>query len=212
MAARETRGGKLTKQWILDTAIKLFNKHGSQAVSTKRLAAEMGISPGNLYYHFKNKEEIIRALFLSKLEDFKNIWGDEDQPPLHRFLNSLKQIIFAWQDHRFFKLELVTLLIKDPELKKIYHISKKEMFNQAIPLFERMIEDKVMVFPKGDRQLPEDLLTVSWIIVEYWLNYLSINDIAMDEDNMKKGLHLILQVWQPYLTPLAMKELKELLI
>ena len=52
-----------TKQKILKTALELFNERGSGNVSTRHVADALGISPGNLYYHYANKEEIIRALF-----------------------------------------------------------------------------------------------------------------------------------------------------
>ncbi len=52
-----------TKDRIARTAIGLFNERGTAAVSTNHIAEEMGISPGNLYYHYRNKEEIIRATF-----------------------------------------------------------------------------------------------------------------------------------------------------
>ena len=52
-----------TLERILDAALTLFNEGGTAVASTNHIAAACGISPGNLYYHFRNKEEIIRALF-----------------------------------------------------------------------------------------------------------------------------------------------------
>ena len=52
-----------TRDRILQTALALFNEEGEENVSTVDIAAVMGISPGNLYYHFKGKEAIIAGLF-----------------------------------------------------------------------------------------------------------------------------------------------------
>ncbi len=54
MAAR--RGG--TKARIVEASLELFNQHGERAMTTNHIAAHLGISPGNLYYHSRNKEEI----------------------------------------------------------------------------------------------------------------------------------------------------------
>ena len=51
------------KERVVEAAIRLFNERGTAAVSTNHIADGAGISPGNLYYHFRNKEEIIRAIF-----------------------------------------------------------------------------------------------------------------------------------------------------
>ena len=52
-----------TKQRILDTALALFNQNGTPNASTNHIALELEISPGNLYYHYPNKEQLIEQLF-----------------------------------------------------------------------------------------------------------------------------------------------------
>ena len=54
---------KRTRDRILDASLALFNADGLAAVSTHRIAAELGISPGNLHYHFKAKQLLVGVLF-----------------------------------------------------------------------------------------------------------------------------------------------------
>jgi len=62
---------------IIHTSIQFFNEQGTKAVSTNHIASAIGISPGNLYYHFRNMEDIIRAIFeqmdADGLEQYQNI-------------------------------------------------------------------------------------------------------------------------------------------
>ena len=52
-----------TRDRILEASLTLFNAEGLAAVSTHRIAAELGISPGNLHYHFKAKQLLVGVLF-----------------------------------------------------------------------------------------------------------------------------------------------------
>ncbi len=55
--------GSSTRERILETSLRLFNEEGAAAVSAHRVAAELGISPGNLHYHFKTKQALVERLF-----------------------------------------------------------------------------------------------------------------------------------------------------
>lgn len=84
------------KEKIIYTALKLFNESGSNSVTTNHIADKMGISPGNLYYHFANKKEIIRKILEIMTIEYDEIFNiDIDSnnkkrvgkiPPTHFFL------------------------------------------------------------------------------------------------------------------------------
>jgi AcrR family transcriptional regulator len=58
-----TKAPRRTAERILEAALELFNRFGEPNVSTTALSAELGISPGNLYYHYPAKEQLVNKLF-----------------------------------------------------------------------------------------------------------------------------------------------------
>src|SRR5262245_18244338 len=61
-AMAEKKKPRRTAERILEVTLELFNRFGEPNVSTTAISAEMNISPGNLYYHYPAKDELINAL------------------------------------------------------------------------------------------------------------------------------------------------------
>ena len=104
---------------ILETALKLFNESNTQTATTNHIAKAMNISPGNLHYHYKNREEIIRKLYMQLREEMS--LSVEELPKTIKDLNEHEKLLIEVQwKYRFFFRELLFLFSRDAELQKMY--------------------------------------------------------------------------------------------
>jgi AcrR family transcriptional regulator len=111
----ERKPKRRTRERIVETSLRLFNDFGEPNVTTTVIADEMNISPGNLYYHFHNKDEIIEAIF----RVFERQIDETLAAPTRRsanvediwlFLHLLFEKIWAY---RFFYRDLSDLLTRN---------------------------------------------------------------------------------------------------
>ena len=115
-----------TKDKIVQISIDLFNRSGVVAVTTNHIAKELSISPGNLYFHFANKEEIIRQIFRQMSKETYDLWKTKKgQKPQNPLLLIEKNFELFWR-YRFFHREMYYLRRKDSSLNKMWkaHIAK----------------------------------------------------------------------------------------
>jgi AcrR family transcriptional regulator len=104
---------------ILETARTLFNENNTQSVTTNHIAKAMGISPGNLHYHYCNREEIIRILY--KDMRVKMTLSTDKLPKTLAELNEHQKVLIGIQwEYRFFFREILFLLSRDKSLKTLY--------------------------------------------------------------------------------------------
>ncbi len=91
------------KERIVQAAAVLFNEQGTGKVSTNHIAAAAHMSPGNLYYHYKNKEEIIEAILDRMYAEWNPVWELPDEPVTRQTLHDrlLRNFEILWQ-YRFF--------------------------------------------------------------------------------------------------------------
>lgn len=201
-------GGMKTRDRILLTSLELFNEFGEPNVTTLQIADELNISPGNLYYHFKNKTEIIDELFdqyeaqLSELlEAPGQILGVEDQWLfLHLLFENIAQYRFIYQD-------LVNLLSRynriQPRFKRI--LNKKLAASKSI--CASLAEQEILIATEEeiDALCQNIVLTLT-----YWVSYDKVRNVlhgnAMD---LSRGAYQVLSLVAPFLKEEARQLLLE---
>ncbi|HEY8279660.1 MAG TPA: TetR/AcrR family transcriptional regulator [Bdellovibrionota bacterium] len=119
---------------ILSESVGIFNRMGAGSTSTNHICAALAISPGNLYFHFKNKEEIVAAIFQQMCEETYGLWksalAEETFLPPMAFIERSMEIFWRY---RFFHREMYHLRRQDPVLSKLWHkhLEKTRRFMRA---------------------------------------------------------------------------------
>jgi AcrR family transcriptional regulator len=192
---------RATSARILDAARDLFNERGTSAVSTNHIAAAAGLSPGNLYYHFTDKKEIIRRLHAQYAAAHEDWWGPGPGGPaslvtLRR--NVAEGMTLAWR-YRFLGREILALLRADAQLRASYHDVYERRLNQWLGFAEQLRAQGLMRQPRPPGTL-RDLTVAVWLIAENWLAFLDVVGNPDDPDQVARGSDLVLAVLDPYLT------------
>lgn len=95
-----------TKQRILSASIRLFNEYGVDAVRLQQIAEDIGISVGNLAYHFKTKDDIIESVYEQVLDEFSHIFRQYLQAPqLSDFDQQLGLYYHFFRQNQFYLAE-----------------------------------------------------------------------------------------------------------
>jgi AcrR family transcriptional regulator len=190
---------RATQFRILQAALELFNEHGTAAVSSNRIAERCGISKGNLQYHFRNKREIIYAVFQQAIGEMDAGWyRDHLAPTLEHmaamFVRQLQLIL----KYRFFYRELADLLRQDPQLRKRFADNRERRMRDLEKFMLTLQARGLMRFPADPRRL-RSIIDVTWIVNENWLNYMDYHDRQVTVEAMLEGYAETIEVLRPYL-------------
>ncbi len=162
------------RERIIEAAWELFNDLGTHNVSTNHIAAHLSISPGNLYYHFRNREEIVRALFQPVADTVHTAlaYPTEREIRASDLANSYLRAMEGVWNYRFFFRDIDELLSRDPDLAVSFDELRDWTINHYSGLFERLIGQKQMRRPEP----PEDLKRIAtncFILWTSWIRFLS---------------------------------------
>ena len=184
------------KEAILNAALELFNETNTQSATTNHIAKAMGISPGNLHYHYKNREEIIRLLY-KQLVDEMSLSVEALPRTLQELLEHEKVLIQVQWKYRFFFKELLFLFSRDGELETLYirdNLAHKERITQVMKNIQA----------NGELHIPDDE-TLSFLVDSVLLSWQFYNSHLhtlgqeIDTCSAHKVIEYTNQAMRPYL-------------
>jgi AcrR family transcriptional regulator len=192
-----------TAERILEVTLELFNRFGEPNVSTTLISAEMGISPGNLYYHYPAKDELINSLFdryESSLNELLNASDNvRDVEDAWFFMHSLFELIWKY---RFLYRDLNDLLSKNRRLETHFQFVLKNKTRSVKALLDSMVRAGAV---QMDSREMEPTATSMVVVLTYWLSYEYVRDPrrALEPESaqaaLMRGAHHVLNLLVPYL-------------
>ncbi|KPX44239.1 Transcriptional regulator PhaD [Pseudomonas savastanoi pv. glycinea] len=213
--ARSGKAGPLTleqEDWmktrdrILECALTLFNQQGEPNVSTLEIANEMGISPGNLYYHFHGKEPLILSLF----ERFQAELAPLLDPPSDARLEAedywmfLHLIVERLSHYRFLFQDLSNLAGRLPKLARGIRNLLNSIKKTLASLLARL---------KSRGQLVSETQALGQLVEQITMNLLFSLDyqrILGREGNVRVVVYQIMMLVTPHLLPTSRQAAEQL--
>lgn len=203
-----------TRDRILQKSLELFNEQGERKVTTNHIAAALGISPGNLYYHFRNKEEIIFELFCRyEGETLSLLMAPEDRPLTYADkIGYFEGILGNMWEYRFLHRDLEQLMAGNPALQERYRRFALQVMAQGQRIYQRLAESG-LIEARPDEVTA--LIVNIWVIITNWIPFLLTSGMfgpahAISHDHAKRGIYQVLLLEAPYLRGEALEKLPEM--
>jgi AcrR family transcriptional regulator len=201
-----------TRARILAAALALFNADGIHAVSTRHVAARLGISPGNLYYHFGNKEEIVLALYHRIEQQLLGIVVplQHPSPSFDDVLQYLDRIFAHLWEYRFFYRDLTTLLQDVPGLKERYRVLAERVQANSRRLFKSLVD---LGWMEASEEQIELLAANAWIVLSQWFTYWQVvsRRKTIQSADIREGIRHLVALFSPLLKPAQQRQVQKLL-
>ena len=179
-----------TKDRILQISLQLFNERGERSVTTNHIAAELGISPGNLYYHFRNKHEIIKELMHQyQVETLEMLSLPEDRPlTTNDKINYFQVLSGQLWNYRFIHRDVYHLVESNEDFKKIYPRFAGQVMQQGQRIYQAFVDAGLMKMTQSEI---EALIINLWIVLTNWTNFLYMSGHISDNNHLEEKW-----VWQ----------------
>lgn len=199
-----------TKQKILKASIQLFNTNGMANVRLQQIANEIGISPGNLAYHFRNKEAIVEAINDDLYHEASEILSTyRIFPNLMDFDNQLTKYLSFVQKYPFYFLDLLEIERHYPEIrsKRQVHISK--MISQIRKRFD-FNNQRGLIVDEPRAGVYDSTANAIWILITFWVPQNIVRGVEVPIQTSQFKEMIWNQVY-PYFTETGIAEFEQLI-
>lgn len=192
-----------TRDKILQTALLLFNQWGVPNVTLRRIAAEMGISQGNLNYYFKKREDIIEALFGQLMITFEEEKAKLDTHTIdfQFVLDSTRAGMEALFRFRFLMIDFNQNMRENPKLHEQFILLEQVRKESYLKSFELAINSGIMrreLFTGEFEGLNDRIRVFS----DYWIASAAVYR-EPEATTVDKYHRLLVEHFFPYFTPEA---------
>ena len=200
-----------TKERILAIALRQFNEIGTDQATVRSIAEEMGISHGNLCYHFRNTDALIEALYDSLIEEVDEQVFRAQQPDsgLKAMIESAELTFRLLYKYRFLLLDFVRIIRRIDSLREKFRQLmqlRRLQFHQA---FQQFI-DKGLMREEWVPGLYDHLITNLLVLGDNWIPNAEIHFDEKGEVVIRYYLDAFLALLIPYLTEKGVKEYQRL--
>jgi len=196
----EAKPKRRTRERILELSLTLFNDFGEPNTTTTIIADEMNISPGNLYYHFRNKDEIVNSIFA----DFEKQMDALLAMPAQRKVSVedvwlyLHLVFELMWKYRFIYRDLNDLLSRNRIIETHFKRILDDSTRVALLLGQGMRAAGELA--ASDAEL-KSLATNMVLVATYWLNFEYVRNPRKPVDSaaMGRGAYQMMSMVAPYL-------------
>ncbi len=193
-----------TRDRILHTSLALFNEEGEAQTTTIDIANEMDISPGNLYYHFKGKDQIIAELFQQYEVALSHTLTAPIEQPLSEDRSNVEDnwyylyvVMEEMYQYRFLYHNLNDILQRYPDVnrgfKRLIQLKRAALFAICQTLLQQSVIDA------GEQQVL-GLVDNMTLNLTFWFNYDQLlNELRHPHVTIHQGVLQLLTMVAPYL-------------
>ena len=208
----EKKRPRRTRERILETSLVLFNRHGVPHVTTADIADELNISPGNLYYHFDNKDEIVNELAAAFEARVAPLFADPRGrrltiDDLWLWLHLLFEQMWAY---RFLYRDLDLLTARERALGARFAALLRRGSTAMVQWCDAMIAGETMNATSAEI---DALAHNAMLVAAYWPSYDRVRRADREEaraPDAGRAAHQVMALFGPYLAPQARAHLDRL--